>query len=61
LIKDNLSTEDLMKYYGEMKNMELDDLSERSTIAHMPVSSALVSNFETPESFTAEKVIFYIF
>jgi len=52
-----LPTSELVKYYGEMKELELDDLSERSTIAQMPLNFALVSDLISSESFSEEKVL----
>lgn len=51
-----LPTSQLIKYYGEMKEMEVDDLSERSTVSQMPINFALVSDLKSPENFAAEEV-----
>ncbi len=52
-----LTTSELVNYYGDKKEMELDDLSDRSTVSQMPINFALVSDLKSPDRFTAEKVI----
>jgi hypothetical protein len=54
-----LDLPNMIKYYGEGRPVETetDDLSERSSVVHLPLNFDLVSGFSKSEDLATEKVL----